>query len=295
MRVHDGRGRGGRPSRSRPQHVDREQLVLGVGHVAERHPLPGGARDAAVGVGEEASRGLGPRGCAPRSTRGRAVGRQRARTSSRSSRAHRRAARRAAAVRAEHERDVVGEREAVEQRARASASPAGTASWVRKATCAPLARSIEQVARPAVGEALDARSPRRRSAAGELAPSRRCEPESATSSSTGRSTRWRAHRAQDVAEQRAAVAHRDRDGHDALIADATSIQSQRAPAQRARPAPARTHVSAAARGARARPGRAARSRRRRAPGRRRGATSSSSCAPRPSADRARRAATGPAC
>ncbi len=38
-----------------PQHVDREHPVLGIGDLAKRHLFPGSARNAGVGVGEEAT------------------------------------------------------------------------------------------------------------------------------------------------------------------------------------------------------------------------------------------------
>jgi hypothetical protein len=53
VRVQHGRLRHERLGVASTQHVDREHPVLGVGHLAEWHLLPGRAREACVGIGEE--------------------------------------------------------------------------------------------------------------------------------------------------------------------------------------------------------------------------------------------------
>ena len=142
------------------QHVDREHPVLGVGHLAKRRALPGRARDARVGVGEEPAR-------ADQRGRGQALalalvpGDPRAGAPSGASDSNQRSS----SMRTAGEASGRGRYGpyTIPTSAASSNPPssrssqrssAGSASWVRNATCAPDGLAHQQVARAAVAEAL---------------------------------------------------------------------------------------------------------------------------------------------
>ena len=137
-----------RPARSLrvagAQHVEREPLVLRVRHGAERHALPRAARDRSRSRSRRTWRARAPGSAhaAPRATR-----RAMAANQSSNSRAHHRARVRAGPVRAADEPDVLAARTR-RAAAPASARRAGSASWVRNATCSPRASSISRLRVP---------------------------------------------------------------------------------------------------------------------------------------------------
>ena len=201
------------------QHVACQQAVLRVAHRAKRHPLPRLAGQAAVRVGEEEARASVASLAGPRS----------------GSVAAMRTTRRARAAPSGSPRDVLGRARTRDRPCRPRSKPpsrdasqrssAGTASWVRKATCAAgsLLRSAGcALLRERTG--LEARRSRRRRAEGELARA------------VGRARvgheqlnrpidTLRAHGREDVVEKRAAVAYWDGHGHGVSHPGAASSDS----------------------------------------------------------------------
>ncbi len=215
--VQDGRVGDVGPRVAGAQHVDREQPILGVGDLAERRALPGGARDAGVGVGEEPAR-------ADQRERGQGAHARARPGDPRAARRRARASETSAPVpgappvrrpggagrdrRPDPRRRRARTRRADRSSQRASA---GLASCVSSATCAPEASLISRLRVPPwlkwAGSISITRAPCQRASSAE--PSRRA----GIAHEQLVRDRLRGERAQRAREKLAAIADGDRDGY----------------------------------------------------------------------------------